>query len=390
MNTILKRLTAFMVLTLALLMAACAAPAEEPAEEEPAVEEEAEEEAPAEEEEMEEEAPDEEMEEEMDEEMADGEPQYRIGVSNGFVGSEWRGQMIRNMEEVAEELNVELIIESGDVDIPGQQQQIQNLLNQDIDALLVNPNSTDALNPVLEEAVEAGVVVVAIDGEVSAQGVPTVTIDQTEWGRIISEWLFENLESGDIVVIEGFVGHPANEYRMTGFDEVLANYPDINVVARDSGSWDQATAQQVMSDFLASTPNIDGVWVQDGMAVGSLRAVRTANPEEYPLMLGECRVDYLLLWEEVLAENPDFSAFCAVNPPGLGASGLRIAYELLEGGELDESQLEGGFDSTIHVPIPYTISDDNFAEQLEMFRNEPESFHMDGIITQEEAQSYMQ
>lgn len=319
-----------------------------------------------------------------------GETTYTIGVSNGFVGSEWRGQMIREMERVADELGMELIIESGDVDIPGQQQQIQNLLNQDIDALIVNPNSTDALNSVLEEAVESGIVVLAIDGEVSAEGVPTVAIDQTEWGRTISSWLFEEMGgSGDIVVIEGVVGHPANEYRMAGFDEVLAEYPDINVVARDAGNWDQATAQQVMSDFIASTDNIDGVWVQDGMAVGALRAVQSAGIDPYPAMLGECRVDYLQLWNEALNTQDDFEAFCAVNPPGVGASALRIAYEMLQGAEIDPEVFEGGFDSTIHVPIPYTISNDNFQEQFELFGDEAESYHMDGIITQEEADAYM-
>jgi ribose transport system substrate-binding protein len=318
----------------------------------------------------------------------DGDP-FRIGVSNGFIGSEWRGQMLSNMEEVAQELGIELIVESGDVDIQGQTQQIQNLLNQDIDALIVNPNSTDALNPILEEAVASGIPVIAVDQETSAEGVTTVTIDQTEWGRIISRALFEKMGGeGDIVVIEGFVGHPANEYRMVGFDEVLADYPGINVVGRDTGQWDQATGQQVMSDFLASIPNIDGVWTQDGMAVGALRAVQTANPDEWPIMLGEGRAGYLQLWDEVRQNNPEFSAFAAVNPPGLAASGLRVLYEVLEGCTLDTSKMEGGFSSTIHVPIPYTIDDSNFEELLAQYKDFPESYTLDGIISQEDAASF--
>lgn len=320
---------------------------------------------------------------------AAGEIKYTVGVSNGFIGSEWRGQMLSNMEEVAAELGIELIIESGDVDIQGQTQQIQNLLNQDIDALIVNPNSTDALNPILEEAVESGIPVIAVDQETSAEGVVTVTIDQTEWGRIISRGLFEMMGGeGDIVVIEGFVGHPANEYRMVGFDEVLAEYPGINVVGRNTGSWDQATGQQVMSDFLASIPNIDGVWTQDGMAVGALRAVQTANPDEWPVMLGEGRAGYLQLWDEVRQERPDFTAFAAVNPPGLAASGLRVLYEVLEGCELDTSKMEGGFGTTIHVPIPLTIDESNFEELLAQYKDFPESYTLDGIISQEDAASF--
>jgi ribose transport system substrate-binding protein len=105
-------------------------------------------------------------------------------------------------------------------------------------------------------------------------------IDQTEWARISIKWLAEQLGGkGDIVLIEGFVGHPANEARMAGVAEVLKGYPNIKVVGRETGSWDQATGQKVMSNFLASLPNIDGIWTQDGMATGVLTALKTANPK---------------------------------------------------------------------------------------------------------------
>ena len=62
----------------------------------------------------------------------------------------------------------------------------------------------------------------------------------------------------NIVEIEGFPGHPANNARMDGVAEVLKGYPNIKVVAKDTGKWDEATGQQVMSNFLASFPTLDG------------------------------------------------------------------------------------------------------------------------------------
>jgi len=144
-----------------------------------------------------------------------------------------------------------------------------------------------------------------------------------------------------------------------------------------------------MSDFLASIPSIYGVWTQDGMAVGALRAVQTANPDDWPIMLGEGRAGYLQLWAEVRQENPDFSAFAAVNPPGLAASGLRVLYEVLVNGcEIDPAVLEGGYDSTIHVPIPNTIDESNFEELLAEYKDAPESYTLDGIISQADAAAY--
>jgi len=53
-------------------------------------------------------------------------------------------------------LSTELVIESENTDVAGQLQQIENLMNLGVDAILVNPGDAVALNQILEEAVEAG------------------------------------------------------------------------------------------------------------------------------------------------------------------------------------------------------------------------------------------
>lgn len=321
---------------------------------------------------------------------------YVIGVSNNFVGSEWRTQMIAQIEDAAavieEELGIgiELIIESTDTDVSGQVQQIQNLLNRGVDAIIVNPGDQTGLNLAIEEATDEGVVVIAVDQEIGANGALNVVIDQKEWAMISAEWLAEQLGGeGNIVLIEGFVGHPANEARMEGVAEVLAEYPDIEVIGRESGMWDQATGQQVMSDFLASLTDIDGVWTQDGMASGVLTALLTAELDSLPVVTGEARADYLQTWQEVLADNPDFQTIGVVNPPGIGASGLFVAVELLQGAELNEDALAGPFGNTLYVPIPYAVTNENLDSVFEAqnIAEAPASFTLDGIITLEQARA---
>jgi ribose transport system substrate-binding protein len=320
---------------------------------------------------------------------------FTIGVSNGFISSEWRTQMLQNMEDVAAELgeqgiNIELVVESANVDVQGQIQQIQNLINRGVDAIIINPNDQAALNLALEDAVAQGIVVVAVDQEISAQGVYNVAINQKEWAAESARWLAETLGGeGKIILIEGFVGHPANEARMEGVEEVLAEYPNIEVVGRESGSWDQATAQQVVSDLFASIPDIDAVWTQDGMAQGVWTAVRTANPDPFPIGTGEGHAGFLKLWQEISAEHPDYQSFAVCNPPGQGADGLRIAVELLQGKQVDESQLAGPFGNTLYMPIPCRVDSENFAEMLEMYQDRPDTYVLDGIITQEEAAGFM-
>ncbi|MCC7208221.1 MAG: substrate-binding domain-containing protein, partial [Anaerolineae bacterium] len=110
---------------------------------------------------------------------------FVIGVSNSFVGSEWRTQMIQDMENVVAEykaagIDVELVIESADTDVQGQIQQIQNLVNRGVQAIIINPGDQTGLNLALEEAVDAGIVVIAVDQEIGAEGVINTTIDQKE------------------------------------------------------------------------------------------------------------------------------------------------------------------------------------------------------------------
>jgi len=329
-------------------------------------------------------------------ERGSAEQPYTIGISNGFVGSEWRTQMIEDLQQVNAEymeqgLTNELVIESADVDVQGQIQQIRNLINRGVDAIIINPNNQTALNPVIQEAVDAGIVVIAVDQEVSAPGAINVVIDQTEWARMSARWLAEQLGGqGNVVVVNGISGHPANEARYNGVKEVFGENPGIQIVNEVNANWDQATGQQKVADLLAGNPDIDGIWSQDGMAEGALRAVMAANLAEWPVMVGEARAGYIQLWNEIKQTNPDFISYGVVNPPGVGASGLRIAVNRLQGKEFKEGTLTGPFSNSLYVPIPGVVSEENFAETFQQVQDKPSSFVLDGMISQQEADGYFQ
>jgi ribose transport system substrate-binding protein len=314
---------------------------------------------------------------------------FVVGVSNSFVGSEWRAQMIKNMEEVAKELGVELVIESADTDVQGQIQQINNLVNRGVNAIIINPGDQKGLNAALEDAVNQGIVVIAVDQQISAKGVYNVCIDQKEWAKISAKWVADKMGGkGNLTLIEGFVGHPANEDRMAGVAEVLKDYPDIKVVGRDTGQWDPATAQKVAANFLASIPDINGMWTQDGMAEGQLLALKAANPATWPVVAGEARASFLRTWQKTIDEKPGFETVGVINPPGVGADGLRIAFLLLSGKKLDTAKLTGPFGNSLFMPIPGVVTNENLAEWLKKIEGLPDSYTLDGMITQAEAEGF--
>jgi ribose transport system substrate-binding protein len=215
-----------------------------------------------------------------------------------------------------------------------------------------------------------------------------VGIDQKEWAKTSAKWLADKLGGkGNIVEIEGFPGHPANVARMDGVAEVLKGYPDIKVLASDTGKWDEATGQQVMSNFLASYPNLDAYWTQDGMAIGALQAVMAANPAKWPQGVGEGRCQYLKLWQEAATMNPDFDSIAVANHPGVSPTGLRIAVNMLLGKEVDMSKLGGANGLSFVIPLAAVITKDNLADGLKMCDGKPDAYLLDNIMTDDQVLS---
>ncbi len=319
---------------------------------------------------------------------------FTIGISNPFISSEYRTQMIAELQEVNKEymdkgITTDLVIESADTDVAGQIQQLQNLMAKNVDAILVNPGDVSGLNATLEEAVKKGIIVISVDQELNVPNVYNVGIDQKEWAKTSAKWLAEKLGGkGNIVEIEGFPGHPANVARMEGVDEVFKDYPDIKVLAKDTGKWDEATGQQVMSNFLSAYPNLDGYWTQDGMAIGALQAVMAANPAKWPQGVGEGRCQFLKLWQDALKANPDFDSIAVANHPGVSPTGLRIAVNMLMGKKVDTTKLGGANGLSFVIPLAAVITKDNLDEGLKMCEGKPDAYLLDNIMTDDEVQQY--
>jgi ribose transport system substrate-binding protein len=320
---------------------------------------------------------------------------FTIGISNSFISSEYRTQMIQELKDVnaeymAQGITNDLVIESADTDVPGQIQQLQNLMSKKVDAILVNPGDVNGLNATLEDAVSKGIIVISVDQALNAKGVYDVGIDQYLWAKTSADWLATKLGGkGNIVEIEGFPGHPANVMRMSAVDAVLKANPGIKVLGKDSGKWDEATGQQVMSNFLASFPTMDAVWTQDGMAIGAMNAALAANPAKFPVIVGEGRCQFLQLWADRLKTDPTFESIAVANPPGVSPTGLRIAVNMLMGKKVDATKLGGDAKNQFVIPIPVIVTKDNFQQVFSTACNgKPASYLLDGIMSDNDVQQF--
>jgi ribose transport system substrate-binding protein len=117
--------------------------------------------------------------------------------------------------------------------------------------------------------------------------------------------------------------------------------------------------------------------------------VQTANPAEWPIMVGEARAGYLQLWASILETNPDFVSVGVVNPPGIADAGVRVATEILCGETLDTAKLAGAFGNALYVPIPAPITAENFEAEYALYADSPSSYTLDSFVTQSWADDLM-
>ena len=316
-----------------------------------------------------------------------GAKEFTIGLSNGWVGSEWRTQMIDEAEQAAKEwakrgITVKTNAQSANVDVPGQIAQVRNFINQGVDAIIVNPNSPTAFDPIFAQAKAKGILVIATDAEVSSKDAIYVGIDQKGWAMQSAEWLAKTLNGkGNVVAINGVAGHPANQMRVAGYREVFAKYPGIKILNEANANWDEAQGQQAMQNLLATYPQINGVWVQDGMAAGAWRALTDAKRTDVAAT-GEIRVDFLKTWAE-----KKYNSGASVNPPGCMASALNVAVLRLQGRELKDGIFKGQYNNAIYIPIPL-IDSSNFEKTYQQWKDKPGYISVSTVVTPDQAEQY--
>lgn len=312
---------------------------------------------------------------------------YTIGLSNGWVGSEWRTQMIEEAQAAAAAwkdrgVDIEVVVQSSDVDVQGQIAAVRNFINQGVDAIIINPNSPTAFDPIFAQAKAKGILVVATDAEVSSQDAIYVGIDQKGWAMQSAQWLADTLGGkGSVVAINGVAGHPANEMRVAGYREVFAKYPDITILNETNANWDEAQGQTAMQTLLATYPDLNGVWVQDGMAAGAWRAI-TGDGRKDIAATGEIRVDFLQAWKD-----GGYNSGASVNPPGVMASALNVTVLALQGREFKDGIFGGVYGNAIYLPIPF-IDNTNFETTYESVKDKPPYYSVTSTVSIDDAAQY--
>jgi ribose transport system substrate-binding protein len=255
--------------------------------------------------------------------------EFVLGVSNTLVGNGWREEMICAVkaQAAASGMVSKVIVANRNGGPAEQSADLRNLISAGVNAIIVNPSSATALNPVIAQAASRGIKVVAVDQRVTAPEAYNVTNDQVAYGRLGAEWLFKQLHGkGNVVEMRGAPGVPADNDRHTGFTQALKKYPGIHVIKQTFTGWTWATGGKQMLDILNSGVKVDGVWTS-GIDYTVVNAFKTAGKPLVPIV----GADNNLFLKYLLTQYPKLKGAAVTNPATIGGVGAAVALKALQG-----------------------------------------------------------
>jgi ABC-type sugar transport system substrate-binding protein len=211
-----------------------------------------------------------------------------VGYAQIGAESDWRTGNTVSIKEEAERLGVELRFADAQQKQENQIKAIRSFIAQQVDVIGVSPVVETGWEDVFQEAKDAGIPVILVDRRADVPKdlyVTHVGSDFVKEGRNAARVMVELLDRhGKIVELVGTIDSaPAND-RYKGFREILKDYPEMEIIASESGDFTRARGKEVMEDFLNRYGDeIDALYAHnDDMAIGAIKAI-----EEYGLKPGE-------------------------------------------------------------------------------------------------------
>jgi len=205
-------------------------------------------------------------------------------LANEFFASMAEGARAHAAQHVGD---YELIVNGiqDETDLAGQVSLVEQMVAQQVAAIVIAPADSKALVPVLRKASAAGIVVVNIDNRLDADvlreqqvQIPFVGPDNRVGAKNVGLQLAKSLQAGDeIAILEGLETSFNGQQRKLGFTEAAAE-SGLKVVASQSAQWEMDVANQATAALLTAHPGLKGIMAcNDSMALGALAAVRAAE-----------------------------------------------------------------------------------------------------------------
>jgi ribose transport system substrate-binding protein len=209
-----------------------------------------------------------------------GSSKYTIGFAVSTLNNPFFVAMENGVKSEAAKEGVTVIVDNGNNDPATQLNQVQDLIQQKVNAIILNPTDSQSLSSAVALANQAKIPVITLDRSVSSGAVATfIASNSVQAGKMAADELIKALGGqGEVIDLQGTVGTSAEADREKGFSDEIATASGITVVARQTANFDRSTALNVTQNLLQAHPNVKGLFAQnDEMALGALKAMQQAG-----------------------------------------------------------------------------------------------------------------
>lgn len=260
--------------------------------------------------------------------------EVRVGLAMNTLNNPFFVTVKEGAEAQAEEMGVKLVITDSQGDPSKQISDVENLLQQKLDLIIINPVDSDAVVEAVRRANDAKVPVITVDRQANGGDVVShIGFDALKSGGIAASFLDEALGGqGKVVEIQGILGTNVGRDRSQGFNDYIEEKTNIEIVARQSANFDRGEALKVMEDILQAQPDIDGVYAaNDEMVMGALSAIEAAGRLDEIVIIGTDAIDPAM----DAIRNGKLNATIAEPPFFLGKEGVITAMKIINGESVD-------------------------------------------------------
>ncbi len=187
-------------------------------------------------------------------------------------------------EAKAKELGYDTLMLVHDDDANKQNELFDTAIARKAAAIILDNAGADASIAAVQKAKDAGIPSFLIDREINKTGVAVAQIVSNNYqGATLGAEEFVKLmgEKGKFAELVGKESDTNAGIRSKGYHDIIDQYPDLKMVARQSANWDQTEAYSKMESILQANPDINGVISgNDTMAMGASAALQAAGRKD--------------------------------------------------------------------------------------------------------------
>ncbi len=267
---------------------------------------------------------------------------YVFGYSCIDMDNPYFDTLRRSLENTLGENEYRLISKNPGSDAQVQAAQLQELMDEGVDAVFLCPVDWEAVTPALEALQEAGIPVINIDTQVKEESLTKAYIgsDNRNAGYVCGEDLKKRCpRGGKILLLECPSINSINE-RITGFEQAIAN-AGFEVLDRADVNGEKEKAKEAMGEFLEKYPKIDGVMCgNDQVALGALEAVKESGRQGIRIYGVDGSPD---VKQEIAKPDSPMTATGAQSPIRIGKAAAETGIAILDGEKFETTTYEDTF-----------------------------------------------